>query len=82
VAEPAAGLAIAADAASGASIARVRWPFEYSARVDALGHALVDNVGETVAHVGDRLQVGGGFGEDGVWRACGGIERVSSLTGG
>ncbi len=80
IADPATGLAIGVDPASGSSVVTVRWPFGYTARVDALGYALVDDVGATIAHVGDRLQVGGGFAEGDVWGACGGVTTMGGTV--
>lgn len=76
IADLASGLAIQVDGELDSPVATVRWPFGFTARVDPLGYALVDDVGATIAHVGDRLQVGGGFGANDVWAACGGVTGV------
>jgi len=55
----------------------VEWPFGYSARNDGGGLALVDDTGKIVAHEGDTIQVGGGFGNV-MWHACG---LVSAANG-
>lgn len=52
----------------------VVWPFGYSARDEGGRIALVDERGQVVAHVGDEIQVGGGFGD--VWYACGPVSVV------
>jgi hypothetical protein len=56
-------------AADGQQMA-VQWPFGYSARIDGGRLALVDETGKVVAHEGDTIQVGGGFGNV-MWHACG-----------
>ena len=61
------GLGVAA--ADGQQTA-VEWPFGYSARNDGGRLALVDETGKVVAHEGDAIQVGGGFGTV-MWHACG-----------
>lgn len=73
VADPASGLAIQAVDAPDAPIVTVVWPFGYTARVDTVGYALVDERGATIAHAGDLVGIGGGEPEDGTWGACGGV---------
>lgn len=48
----------------------VEWPFRYSARGLGGRLVLVDDTGKIVAREGDRIQVGGGFGNI-LWHACG-----------
>ena len=55
----------------------VEWPFGYTARDDGGRLALVDEAGRVVAHEGDEIMVGGGFGTD-VWHACGPVSIVVS----
>jgi hypothetical protein len=55
----------------------VEWPFGYTARNDVGRLALVDDLGRVVAHEGDEIAVGGGFGTD-VWHACGSVSVVVS----
>jgi hypothetical protein len=57
-------------------IVRVVWPFGYTARVDALGIALVGADGMAVAHLGDMLAIGGGEHPAGGFGACGDVMRV------
>jgi hypothetical protein len=76
VPDPVSGLAVQGVDAADAPVVTVTWPSGYTARVDALGLALVDDRGITVAHAGDRLHVGGGFGTDDAWGACGGVTVV------
>jgi hypothetical protein len=38
---------------------------------------LVDHNGQTVAHVGDRIGLGGGHGADGAWYPCHGQLSVA-----
>ena len=47
----------------------VEWPFRYSARVVDGRIVLLDETGKAVAREGDKIQVGGGFG-NAVWHAC------------
>ena len=55
----------------------VEWPVGYTARDDVGRLALVDETGRVVAHEGDEIMVGGGFGRD-VWHACGPVSIVVS----
>jgi hypothetical protein len=57
-------------------IVRVVWPFGYTARVDALGIALVGADGVAIAHLGDVLAIGGGGHPAGGFGACGDVTRV------
>jgi hypothetical protein len=58
---------------SDGTVTPVEWPFGYSARMEVTKIALIDERGVTVAHEGDAIQMGGGFGND-VWYACGPVE--------
>jgi len=55
----------------------VEWPFGYTAREDLGRLALVDETGRAVAHTGDDITVGGGFGTQ-FWHACGPVSIVVS----
>jgi hypothetical protein len=55
----------------------VEWPFGYTAREDLGRLALVDETGRVVAHAGDDVTVGGGFGTQ-FWHACGPVSIVVS----
>jgi hypothetical protein len=55
----------------------VEWPFGYSAAANGLEIALVDETGTIVAHEGDEINVGGGFGNL-FWHACGGVTVVAT----
>ena len=55
----------------------VEWPFGYTARNDVGRLALVDETGQVVAHEGDEIMVGGGFGAN-MWHACGPVSIVVS----
>ena len=67
-------------AADGTSFA-VEWPFEYTARREALGLTLLDSVGAVVAREGQVIQMGGGFGADNIFHACpGSISVVNEIT--
>lgn len=48
----------------------VVWPFGYRAVTDGGVAALIDHNGQTVARVGDRIELGGGHGADGAWYPC------------
>lgn len=48
----------------------VRWPYGFSATVDAGRLALVDRQGLIVAHEGDQVTFGGGDGPDGITLVC------------
>ena len=54
----------------------VVWPFGYTARDDVGRVALVDETGRVVAHVGDEIMLGGGFGTD-AFHACGQVSIVA-----
>jgi hypothetical protein len=69
----ASGLGIASD---DGPVTTVEWPFGYTARDEAGRIALLDEGGRVVAHVGDEILVGGGFGTD-VWYACGPVSVVT-----
>jgi hypothetical protein len=53
----------------------VEWPFGYTARNDLERLALVDETGRVVAHEGEEITVGGGFGTQ-FWHACGPVTIV------
>ena len=72
VSEPRSGLGI--DDGS-ELLTAVIWPFGYTARDDVGRVALVDETGRVVAHVGDEIMLGGGFGVD-AWHACGPVSLV------
>ena len=65
-----------------ADVTEVLWPYGYSAAREVDGVVLRDPAGEVVARVGDRVQMGGGFGAGGVWGACAGSIRAMSNEGG
>lgn len=67
------GLAIRAE---DGAIVEVEWPFEYTARREAVGLVLIDSVGQIVAREGQLIQMGGGTGADGVFHACPGSISV------
>lgn len=48
----------------------VEWPFGWSAWIDLGQVALTDATGKVVAHEGDQITIGGGFGNQ-LWYACG-----------
>ncbi|HET9852254.1 MAG TPA: hypothetical protein VFP56_07085 [Candidatus Limnocylindrales bacterium] len=52
------------------TVVEVEWPFEYTARRDMTGLALIDSAGVLVAHEGQVIQMGGGSGADNVFHAC------------
>jgi hypothetical protein len=54
------------------SITRVIWPYGYFARRGADGLELVDGDGIVRAREGDRIVLGGGENEAGIWMPCGG----------
>ncbi len=58
------------------AVQEVEWPFEYTARRDAVGVILVDSAGQEVAREGQLIQMGGGTGADGVFHACPGSISV------
>jgi hypothetical protein len=59
------------------AVTPVVWPFGYTARNEVGRLALVDEAGRVVAHEGDEIMVGGGFGTD-VFHACGQVSIVVS----
>jgi hypothetical protein len=73
-------LGIRPSAPASGNVVRVQWPWGYTARVEPLGIALKDEVGQTVAYLGARLGVGGGMLTEGAWTACGtqGIESTTN----
>lgn len=52
------------------TVVEVEWPFEYTARREMTGLALIDSAGVLVAHEGQVIQMGGGSGADNVFHAC------------
>jgi hypothetical protein len=73
VKHPQSGLGIS----SGKESMPMEWPFGYTAHNEVGRLALVDEAGRVVAHEGDEIMVGGGFGTD-VWHACGPVSIVVS----
>ena len=76
VADPRSGLGLAAQSGERTS---VMWPFGYSAVYadDALW--LLDAIGTPVAAEGDVVEMGGGYGQAGLFYACAGsVRRVGS----
>jgi hypothetical protein len=63
-------------------VTEIVWPFGYTATQEANGIALRDDTGKVVAHVGQRVTMGGGGGADGLWHPCAGTIREVSNTGG
>jgi hypothetical protein len=55
------------------SVVKVTWPYGYQARTDGDRLSLVDGGGRVLAHVGDYVQIGGGFTGDDDWYACGDV---------
>jgi hypothetical protein len=72
------GLAIRA---GDGTVVEVEWPFQYTARRDLTGLALVDSAGVVVAHEGQVVQMGGGTGADNVFHACPGSITIAPLDG-
>ena len=72
VQDPDTGLAIAGP---NGEITKVTWPYGYSAQTVNGKLTLVDANGNTVAAVGDQVELAGGSGGDGVWHACAGTVR-------
>jgi hypothetical protein len=56
------------------------WPYGYSLQSDAAGAALLDYQGNVLAHVGDRVRVGGGELPDGAFNGCGEVEPLPGET--
>ena len=52
------------------TVVEVEWPFQYTARRDVTGVALIDGAGVLVAREGQVIQMGGGTGADNVFHAC------------
>jgi hypothetical protein len=57
----------------------VEWPFGYTALDDEGRIALVDETGTVVAHEGDEITVGGGFGNQ-LWYACAPVTVTSAAS--
>lgn len=72
VRHPASGLGIASDDDQPTA---VEWPFGYSTGIELGRVVLLDDRGRVVAHEGDEIQVGGGFGTQ-FWHACGPVSVV------
>jgi hypothetical protein len=66
-------------------IMAVVWPFGYTARMDLATFVLVDEKGQIVAREHDRVNVGGGMGDEQgpnpMWHACGPVTVESQLGG-
>jgi hypothetical protein len=75
VPDPRSGLALATP--TGERIP-VMWPFGYSARLVDAVIELVDSSGNFVAREGDTVEMGGGFGANGLFYACTGLKRVNA----
>ena len=71
------GLAIAG---TDGVVAPIRWPFGYTASSIDRRTSLFDPSGNVVAVEGDLVRVEGGRGEDGIFGACGTIDRITSLA--
>ncbi|MEO8469353.1 MAG: hypothetical protein ABI573_06760 [Chloroflexota bacterium] len=54
----------------------VIWPNGFAGSPSIGGSLLVRNTDVVIARTGDMLEVGGQFGPDGVWLACGDVRRV------
>jgi hypothetical protein len=65
----------------GDELTEVIWPFGYSAARETGGIVLRDDTGKVVGHEGQRVEVGGGLGANGVWAACGAVTEVSNTGG-
>ena len=63
-------------------VTEVQWPFGYTATQETTGIVLRDDTGKVVAHVGQRVTMGGGGGANGLWNACAGSVMEVSNTGG
>jgi hypothetical protein len=66
VLDPRTGLGIALD---DGPVVPVRWPNGWTA-LDTVPVALANEDRAVIAHLGDRLAVGGGFGPGEIWEAC------------
>jgi hypothetical protein len=72
-ADPDAGVVV--QAADGSTILVV-WPHGWAA-VDQDGmRILLNDHGDPIARVGDRVEIGGGQGPDGRWHTCGEVTRL------
>lgn len=63
-------------------VTEVLWPFGYTATQETAGIVLRDATGKVVAHVGQRVTMGGGGTANGLWNACAGSIQEVSNTGG
>ena len=61
---------------SGGRQIEVIWPYGFAGRPSIGDAVLVKDTDLVVARTGDVLEVGGAFGADGVWQACGEIHRI------
>lgn len=73
VADPRSGIAVQGP---DGEVKKVLWPFGWAARDDAGRLALLDERSRTVAHVGDRVELGGGA-ADGWWVTCGELRIIA-----
>jgi hypothetical protein len=71
-ADPQAGIVV--DAPDGTSIVVV-WPHGWAAMDQDGMRILLNDRGDPVARVGDRVEIGGGQGGDGRWYTCGEVTR-------
>jgi hypothetical protein len=72
--DPRSGLGISSEG----ELTPVAWPNGYTAQVVETTLVLFDHRGVAVARLGDEVQMGGGFGADGIWYPCHGDVRVVS----
>jgi hypothetical protein len=63
-------------------VTEVLWPFGYSASRETGGLVLRDETGTVIAHEGHRVEMTGGLGGQGAWKACAGTIREVSNGGG
>lgn len=54
----------------------VIWPYGFAGSPSIGGALLVKDTDVVVARTGDMLEIGGEFGADGAWLACGEIRRI------
>jgi hypothetical protein len=57
----------------------VEWPFGWSASIELGRVALRDETGKVVAHEGDEITIGGGFGNQ-LWYACGPLTVTKAVS--
>jgi hypothetical protein len=75
---PDAETGLAVQSANG-DVTAVVWPFGYSARYANDQVQLLNEAGTVVAVQGDKMEIGGGFGNNS-WSACGEIKRVAPAS--